>query len=107
MIYRCPLSVGEYPLALKALELSFPRPIIPPKGYPMEPLTLGEHIRKRRLDLELLQVEVAAEIGVTESTVRNWEHGTEPELRYIPAVIAFLEALPCLPFPSRRGRREG
>lgn len=60
----------------------------------MEPRFLGEHIRKRRLDLGLLQVEVAAEIGVTESTVWNWEHGTEPELIHIPAVLAFLGYVP-------------
>ncbi|MEW6162173.1 MAG: helix-turn-helix transcriptional regulator [Nitrospirota bacterium] len=29
----------------------------------------GEHIRKRRLDLGLLQIEVAKMIGVTESTI--------------------------------------
>ncbi|MCL5238088.1 MAG: helix-turn-helix domain-containing protein [Nitrospirae bacterium] len=71
-----------------------PRRIIPPKGYPLEPRSLGEHIRKRRLDLGLLQIEVAVEIGVTESTVWNWEHGTEPELIHIPAVLAFLGYVP-------------
>ncbi len=60
----------------------------------MELRTLGDHIRRRRLDLGLLQVEVAAEIGVTESTVWNWEHGTEPELIHIPAVLAFLGYIP-------------
>ena len=29
-------------------------------------------------------------IGVTESTVWNWEHGTEPELRHVPSVLTFL-----------------
>jgi hypothetical protein len=33
-------------------------------------------------------------IGVTESTVCNWEHGTEPELIHIPAVLAFLGYVP-------------
>ena len=75
--------------------LQIPRMIIPPKGYPLEPRTLGEHIRKQRLDLGLLQIEVAARIGVTESTVWNWEHGTEPELINIPAVLAFLGYVPC------------
>lgn len=74
--------------------MTLPRRIIPPKGYPLEPRSLGEHIRKRRLDLGLLQAEVAAEIGVTESTVWNWEHGTEPELRHIPAALAFLGYVP-------------
>lgn len=33
-------------------------------------------------------------IGVTESTVWNWEHWTEPELRYMPKVIEFLGYVP-------------
>jgi transcriptional regulator with XRE-family HTH domain len=55
---------------------------------------IGDHIRKRRLDLGLLQGDVAAQIGVTKSTVWNWEHGTEPELIHIPAVLAFLGYVP-------------
>ncbi|MEW6417217.1 MAG: helix-turn-helix transcriptional regulator [Nitrospirota bacterium] len=74
--------------------LSLPQPIIPPKGYPVDPKHIGEHIRKRRLDLGLLQLEVAKMIGVTESTVWNWEHGTEPELKHIPKIIEFLGYAP-------------
>ena len=74
--------------------LHLPRPVKLPPGYPLELLSLGDHIRKRRLDLGLLQIEVAAQIGVTESTVWNWEHGTEPELIHIPAVLAFLGYIP-------------
>lgn len=65
-----------------------------PKGYILSPETIGEHIRKRRLDLGLLQIEVAKIIGVTESTVWNWEHGTEPELKHMPKVIEFLGYTP-------------
>jgi DNA-binding XRE family transcriptional regulator len=56
----------------------------------LKPQTLGGHIRKRRLDLGLLQIEVVAMIGVSENTVWNWEHGTEKELKHIPTIIAFL-----------------
>jgi DNA-binding XRE family transcriptional regulator len=49
-------------------------------GYPEFPIIVGEHIRKKRMDLGLLQREVAEIIGVTESSIWNWEHGTEPEL---------------------------
>jgi DNA-binding XRE family transcriptional regulator len=63
-------------------------------GYPLDPKTIGEHIRKRRLYLCLHQIEVAKMIGVTESTVWNWEHGTEPELRYMPKIIEFLRYVP-------------
>jgi len=59
-------------------------------GYPTNPVTIGDHIRKRRIDLGLLQREVADIIGVTESSVWNWEHGVEPEQHYNPKIIKFL-----------------
>jgi len=51
----------------------------PVPGYPAFPITVGEHIRKKRMDLGLLQMKVAEIIGVTESSTWNWGHGTEPE----------------------------
>ena len=63
-------------------------------GYPEFPITVGEHIRKKRMDLGLLQREVADIIGVTESSIWNWEHGTEPELQYNPKIIKFLGYIP-------------
>jgi transcriptional regulator with XRE-family HTH domain len=87
---RGSVSFFEYP----HYRLTLTRPVIPPKGYPVAPSTLGEHIRKRRLDLGLLQIEVARIIGVTESTVWNWEHEIEPELRHIPKIIEFLGYVP-------------
>ena len=62
-----------------------------PKGYPAQLNTLGDHMRKRRLDLGLLQREVAEKIGVTESTIWNWEANlSTPQQRFIPRIIAFL-----------------
>jgi transcriptional regulator with XRE-family HTH domain len=55
---------------------------------------IGDHIRKRRIDLGLLQTEVAQLIGVTESTAWNWEHGMGPELKHIPKIIEFLGYVP-------------
>ena len=63
-------------------------------GYPEFPITVGEHIRKKRMDLGLLQREVAEIIGVTESSVWNWEHGVEPEQHYNPNIIKFLGYIP-------------
>ena len=63
-------------------------------GYPVNPITVGDHIRKSRMDRGLLQREVAEIIGVTESSVWNWEHGTEPELHYNPRIIKFLGYIP-------------
>ena len=38
----------------------------------------------------MYQRQVAERIGVSESSVWNWERGIEPELRYIPRIINFL-----------------
>ena len=60
-------------------------------AYPKELKTLGDHIRKRRLDLSLLQRDVAGKVGVEVSSVVNWEKGrATPELRYMPAILALL-----------------
>jgi transcriptional regulator with XRE-family HTH domain len=83
-------AFAQYP----KFTLHLPKPEKLPHGYPVELRSLGDHIRKRRLDLGLLQIEVAAQIGVTENTVWNWEHGTEPELVHVPAVLAFLGYVP-------------
>jgi transcriptional regulator with XRE-family HTH domain len=43
------------------------------------------------MDLQLLQKQVADQIGVHELTITNWEsNATVPEVRYIPAIIQFL-----------------
>ena len=59
--------------------------------YPKELKSLGDHIRARRLDLKLLQKQVADQIGVHEITISTWEcNATVPEVRYMPAIIQFL-----------------
>jgi len=43
------------------------------------------------MDLGLLQREAGAELGVTASTINNWERNrTRPALRCVPRVIEFL-----------------
>jgi len=59
--------------------------------YPNEINTLGDHLRSHRLDLNLLQVQVAEQIDVDKTTVCNWEsNATTPAIRYIPAILEFL-----------------
>ena len=66
-----------------------------PSTYPRTLKTLGDHLRKRRLDLKLLQKEVAQRLGVGESSIYNWENNlTKPALRYIPKIIEFLGYTP-------------
>ena len=63
----------------------------PPPSYPKYLVTLGDHLRNRRLDLGLRQFDVARKPGANKDTVHNWESGhTSPALRYIPKIIEFL-----------------
>jgi transcriptional regulator with XRE-family HTH domain len=62
-----------------------------PAKYPKQINSLGDHIRTRRLNLKLLQKQVADQVGVHELTISGWEgNATVPEVRYIPSIIQFL-----------------
>jgi len=76
------------------------------KAYPKKLVSLGDHLRKRRLDLGLFQKGVAVTIGVDTTTVYNWEKGhSEPELRFIQRIIEFLGYEPDGPKPVTLGDR--
>lgn len=65
------------------------------EDYPKELKTIGDHIRKRRLDLNLYQKDVATIIGVKTDSVLNWEKGrSSPQIRIIPKIIEFLGYVP-------------
>jgi transcriptional regulator with XRE-family HTH domain len=71
------------------IELRAKRPL--PPSYPRELKSLGDHLRKRRLDLKLYQEDVARILGVDETTIYNWEKNrTSPPFRYIPKIVKFL-----------------
>lgn len=70
----------------------------PSKAYPKGLITLGDHIRKRRLDRGLLQKEAGRILGVDTTTVYNWENSQcSPRLCLIPKIVQFLGDSP---FPS-------
>lgn len=72
---------------------------------PTELNTVGDHIRKKRLDLKMLQREVGERIGVGETSVFTWEaNRSQPDLKYMPAVIRFLGYSP-LPAAKGWGKR--
>ncbi len=52
------------PLTLKSLR---------PKDYSESPKTMGEHLKKRRKKLGLLQREAAEQMGILTETYTNWE----------------------------------
>ena len=64
-----------------------------------KPKTIGNHIRKRRLNLGLSQHEVAKMIAVSDDTIRQWEKNVyKPLIRFYPKIIEFLTYVP-LPKP--------
>ena len=66
-----------------------------PNETDFEPQTLGEHVRKRRLELTLTQKQAAERLGVNPWTVLNWEKDhTEPPIESMPAIIRFLDYVP-------------
>jgi transcriptional regulator with XRE-family HTH domain len=80
-------------------ELRAPKP--KPSHYPQQLNTLGDHIRSRRLDLDLFQSDVAEQIGVDTTTICNWDGNTSfPAIRYIPSVLEFLGYDPFPPAKS-------
>jgi transcriptional regulator with XRE-family HTH domain len=75
-------------------------------AYPKTLVSLGDHLRKRRLDLGLFQKDVAVTIGVDTCTVTNWERGnSKPELRLIPKIAEFLRYEPPHAQPETLGER--
>ena len=77
--------------ALPFCHVSLKGPKPSPSAYPKILKTLGDHIRKKRLDLGLLQKEVAERIGVGKTTIYNWEKNrTTPASRFRRRIIQFL-----------------
>lgn len=61
------------------------------EAYPETLQTIGDHLRKRRLDLKLYQKDVAKATGVDTLTVCNWENNlTSPRLYLLPKIYHFL-----------------
>lgn len=66
-----------------------------PMSYPEKPLTLGEHIRKKRIDMNLFQHDVAKIIKVRNEHVAKWElNKNTPSVKHYPVIIEFLGYFP-------------
>lgn len=58
---------------------------------PIEPRSIGEHLKRRRLELHLFQTDLAKIFGVDEATIRNWEKNTyQPGKQHMPAIAKWL-----------------
>jgi len=69
------------------------KPVNP--AYPAELKTLGDHLRKTRLDRGLSQPEVARILNVDPDTVTGWElNRNQPSLKHAKAITDFLGYIP-------------
>jgi DNA-binding XRE family transcriptional regulator len=79
--------------------------LLKPRPYKEQPDTLGEHLRKRRIELGLFQKDVAQRLQVNEWTYLGWEHDRrKPSVRFWPRITSFLEYDP-LPTAGTLGER--
>jgi len=85
----CNFRTNTHALHFCDVTLSAKKPLF--GAYPKTLVTLGDHLRKKRLDLKLRQIDVAATLEVDEMTICNWEKGTTtPRLYLMPKIIDFL-----------------
>lgn len=63
------------------------------KDTDYEPTTVGDHLKKRRMELGLTQIAVARHLGVSQFSIINWEkHGMTPPTISMVGIIGFLGA---------------
>jgi DNA-binding XRE family transcriptional regulator len=66
-----------------------------PVSYPVDPGTIGEHLKKKRMNPKLLQKDVAKILGISEDCITNWEKNRSiPQIQFMLSIIQFLGYLP-------------
>jgi len=101
-----PCNIRTYIPALPFcyVTLSVIRP--PNKAYPEKLATVGDHLRRRRLDLKLRQIDLADKLEVNEMTICNWEMNlTTPRLYQMPKINEFLGYNPLISKVTTFGER--
>ena len=64
---------------------------MPLKGYPKNPTTIGEHLIKRRMDLNWSKRDVSRYLGIGFNTLYTWESGRHtPYITYLGRIREFL-----------------
>ena len=70
----------------------FPRHWKSNQRVPTQPATLGDQIKKHRLELHWLQTDVAAKIEISSASISNWERGvTSPSRKMNKKIREFLD----------------
>jgi DNA-binding XRE family transcriptional regulator len=78
-------------LQIKVLHRPYPHLWKSAQPVPIQPKTLGEHIRKRRLEKHLLQTQLAKILSVDRVSIQNWERGIyEPNTMITGKIVEFL-----------------
>jgi len=96
------LSLG--PVQISRPRRPYPRHWKSNQRIPLQPQTIGEQIKKHRLELHWLQTEVAAMLGVSSAPVSDWERGiTSPSRRMTNKIREFLGYTPPALIPKKRG----
>lgn len=84
--------MGRVALPFNDLQNTIQKPLA---GYRNTAITLGDKIRNKRLELQLLQKDVAPFIEATESAVAYWESNRyQPQIHSYLKVIEFLGYFP-------------
>lgn len=79
--------------------------MLPIPGYPAMLEHIGDHLLKRRMDLQLNQRTAARRLGTNAWSLRNWETNRRAvKIRFYPAIIKFLGYNP-LPNGKSLGER--
>lgn len=62
-----------------------------PSNYPSYPISIGEHLLKKRLDNNKTQKEIASILKISINTLSNWENNkTRPNISQFAKIIEFL-----------------
>ncbi len=90
---RCNSRMGIPALPICRITLKAQKPIN--SACPISLITFGDHIKKKRLDLNLFQKDVAKLLGVKEESIYNWENNrSNPKIYLLPKIIEFLGYVP-------------
>jgi DNA-binding transcriptional regulator YiaG len=63
------------------------------RRYPAAPKTLGDHLRKKRVDMQLSMTQLAKllEFGITDSAIEKWEKNqNRPTEEHRKLIVEFL-----------------
>jgi DNA-binding XRE family transcriptional regulator len=78
-------------LHLKAVIRPYPYRWKCTQVVPTEPRTVGEHLKRRRLELHLFQSDLAKVLGVDVESIRKWEKDTyQPIKRLMLGIVKWL-----------------